>query len=285
MTEAQPRTAVVLSHGGVVRLATVPAPALLDAALSGQGGGAAIADVLFGTVNPSGKLAETVPLRLQDVPSYLNFPGAAGQVRHGEGLYVGYRWYDALERDVQFPFGHGLSYTEFDYRDLRLTVTDDGITARVTVANIGRRAGREVAQFYVGVPDSAVPRPPRVLAGFAAAELAAGESTELEVRLTRRDLAYWEVRVGDWVLEPGDYRVDVGASSRDLRAGATVTLTGEGAEIPLTLESTLAEVAHNPAALERVLELLAGAAPDWAGGASAGQSNIAAMMGACRWGA
>ena len=152
----QSRTIVVLVHGGVLRLAPVTAPAVLDAALSGQGGGAAIADVLYGLANPSGKLAETVPQRLQDTPAYLNFPGEAGHVRYGEGVFVGYRWYDARDMAVEFPFGHGLSYTSFAYHDLRVSADGNAIVARVTVANSGGRAGREVAQFYVGLPGSRV---------------------------------------------------------------------------------------------------------------------------------
>jgi beta-glucosidase len=252
----QPRTVVVLVHGGVLQLAPVTAPAVLDAALSGQGGGAAIADVLYGLANPSGKLAETVPLRLQDTPAYLNFPGEAGHVRYGEGIFVGYRWYDAREMGVAFPYGHGLSYTSFAYRDLHVSVEGDAIVARVTVANTGVRAGREIAQFYVGLPGSRVTRPPRTLAAFAGVNLAPGEQACVEVRLDRADLVYWDVRVDDWILEGGDYRVDVGASSRDIRATAVVTLTGDPVRVPLTLESTLAEVAAHPDVMQRLLALL-----------------------------
>ena len=159
-----------------------------------------------------------------------------------------------------------------------MTAADDAITARVTVANIGARAGREVAQFYLGVPGSRVPRPPRVLAGFAAAELMPGESTELEVRLSRTELAYWDVATGDWVVERGEYRIDVGASSRDLRIGATVALSGVLRPVPLTLDSTLAEVAEQPEVLHRLLDVLTGAVPEWAGAASEQPGNIAAMM-------
>ena len=273
----QSRTVVVLVHGGVLRLAPVAAPAVLDAALGGQGGGAAIADVLYGLANPSGKLAETVPVRLQDTPAYLNFPGEAGHVRYGEAVFVGYRWYDARDMAVEFPFGHGLSYTSFAYHDLRVSVDGDAIVARVTVANSGGRAGREVAQFYVGLPGSRVARPPRALAGFAAVNLAPGEQACVEVRLDRADLAYWDVRVDDWILEGGDYRVDVGASSRDIRLSATVTLPGETVDQALTLQSSLAEIAADPEALERFLTLISGAMPGMSG-AGADNGAMAAMM-------
>ena len=270
----QPRTVVVLVHGGVLRLAPVTAPAVLDTALSGQGGGAAVADVLYGLVNPSGKLAETVPVRLQDTPAYLNFPGEAGHVRYGEGIFVGYRWYDAREMAVEFPFGHGLSYTSFAYHDLQVSIDGDAILTRVTVANTGGRAGREVAQFYVGLPGSRVARPPRALAGFAAVNLEPGEQACVEVRLDRADLAYWDVRVDDWTLEGGEYRVEVGASSRDIRLSSTVAFPGETVDQPLTLHSSLAEVAADPEVLGRLLALFAGDVPATAGDGGA----MAAMM-------
>ncbi len=270
----QPRTVVVLGHGGVLRLAPVRAPAILDAALGGQGGGAAVADILFGLANPSGRLAETVPVRLRDSPAYLNFPGESGHVRYGEGVFVGYRWYDAREIAVEFPFGHGLSYTTFEYADLEVTSDEDAITAAVRVTNTGTTPGREVAQFYVGLPGSRVARPPRALAGFAVVELAPGEQGRAEVRLERDDLAYWDVRVGRFVLEPGDYRVDVGSSSRDIRATATVSMPGETVDLPLTLQSTLAEVAADPAALQRLSALFGGGIP-----ALGDDAAVAAMMG------
>lgn len=269
----QPRTAVVLVHGGVLRLQPVAAPAMLDAALGGQGGGAAIADVLYGLANPCGKLAETVPVRLQDCPGYLNFPGESGHVRYGEGIFVGHRWYDARDLDVTFPFGHGLSYTTFAYSDLQVSADGDGISATVCITNTGSRAGREVAQFYIAVPGSRVARPPRALAAFATVDLEPGRWSRARVHLDRDDLAYWDTRADRFVLEPGDYRVDVGSSSRDIRARATVTVPGEVVDAPLTLQSTLAEVAADPAALQRLLALLGADAT-----ALGADPAIAAMM-------
>ncbi len=269
----QPHTVVVLVHGGVVTLGAVTAPAVLDAALAGQGGGAAVADVLFGVVNPSGRLCETVPLRLQDSPSCLSFPGEAGRVRYDEGVFVGYRWYDAREWPVEFPFGHGLSYTTFAHRGLSVTADGDAITARVVVANTGSRAGHEVVQVYAGLPGSRVARPPRELVGFASVHLEPGTEAVVEVRFGRSELVYWDVRVGDWVLEGGEYRIDVGASSRDIRVSAGLLIAGDEVVLPLTMQSTLAEVAAHPEVMQRLVALLGMALP-------AGQdtSGLGAMM-------
>ncbi|WP_102143497.1 glycoside hydrolase family 3 C-terminal domain-containing protein [Mycobacterium hubeiense] len=255
----QPRTVVVLAHGGVVRLAPVAAlaPAILDGALLGQAAGGAIADVLFGVVNPSGRLAETVPARLEDCPSYLNFPGEHGHVLYGERVFVGYRAYDARGLDVTYPFGHGLSYTEFAYTDLELS----GITVRLTVTNTGTRRGREVVQVYAGLPTSTVARPPRWLVGFADITLDAGESGTVEIEFRRGDLAYWDARLDRWVVEGGDYVISVGASSRDVRLTGTLAVDGDDVRVPLTLESTLGEILADPVAGPRVVAALSSAAP------------------------
>lgn len=249
--DANPRTVVVLTRGGVVRLAPLAGvPAILDGALLGQGGGAAIADVVFGEVNPSGRLTETVPERLQDTPAHLDFPGEHGHVRYGEGLFVGYRWYDARDVAVTFPFGHGLSYTTFEHADLQLEETPDGITATVTVTNTGARAGREVVQLYSSVPGSAVVRPERELKAFTVVEVEPGQQVRASALLRRQDLAYWDTRVDRWVVEPGEYVVWSGASSRDLRTSATVSLAGDVVSLPLTTESTFAEILAHPASAE-----------------------------------
>jgi beta-glucosidase len=255
----QPRTVVVLSHGGVLRLAPVVAavPAILDGALLGQAGGSALADVLFGAVTPSGKLTETVPVRLQDTPAFLDFPGEHQHVRYAEGLHVGYRWYDARDLDVTFPFGHGLSYTTFSYGEVALVVDGDAIVATVDVTNTGERRGREVVQAYVAVPGSQQARVPRTLGGFASVELDPGATATATIRIERTELEYWDVRLDRFVLEPGRYEVSVGASSRDLRATASVDLAGEAVRIPLTLESTLGEVMANPVAAQFIGQAMA----------------------------
>ncbi|KHO26056.1 beta-glucosidase [Mycolicibacterium setense] len=260
---AQPRTVVVLSHGGVVRLDAVAglAPALLDGALLGQAGGGALADVLFGVVNPSGRLAETVPLRLQDSPAYLNFPSEAGHTVYGERMFVGYRWYDARDMPVTFPFGHGLSYTRFDYSGLEVTATGEGLAVHLTVTNTGTRPGREVVQVYAGHPGSAVGRPVRWLAGFGSVTLDPGERSRVEIPVSRADLAYWSPDAGRWVLESGEYLVSVGASSRDLRLSASVTVEGDEPMRPFTRESTLGELLADPVAAQTIATVLSSASP------------------------
>lgn len=250
VTQAQSHTVVVLSHGGVVDLREIDelAVAVVDGNLLGQAGGGAIADVLFGVASPSGKLTETVPLRIQDSPAYLDFPGEHSHVRYAEGLYVGYRWYDARDIPVLYPFGHGLSYTAFSYDAATARPEGDGIVVTVTVTNTGARAGRETVQAYVSVPDSTQVRVPRALAGFASVDLQPGESRQLDIPIDRRDLEYWDVRIDRFVLEPGRYVIAVGASSRDLRTTVEVELAGDAVSFPLTLTSTLAEVMANPAA-------------------------------------
>ncbi|UTT49851.1 glycoside hydrolase family 3 C-terminal domain-containing protein [Rhodococcus gordoniae] len=252
---ANPNVVVVLSNGGVVRLSGFAdrVPAIVEGWLLGQAGGGAVADVLYGHVNPSGRLAETVPIRLEDTPAHTNFPGEHGHVRYGEGLFVGYRSYDARRLDVSFPFGHGLSYTTFEYSDAAVE-SDGDLTVHVTVTNTGGRAGAEVVQVYVGAPGSSVARAPRELKGFAKVRLDSGESQRVAVSIRRDDLAYWDTRVDSWVVEGGTYSIDIGASCRDIRQTLTVDVTGDAVRIPLTMESSLGELFQNPVAAEIVLQ-------------------------------
>lgn len=258
----QPNTVAVLSHGGVLRLAAVDdaAPAILDGALLGQAGGGAIADVLFGVVNPSGKLTETVPGRLQETPAYLNFPGENSHIHYGEGQFVGYRWYEARDIDVTYPFGHGLSYTSFDYSDLIVDVVDGAVTAGVTITNTGDRPGREIVQFYMSKADSCVARPVRELKQFAIADLTPGESKNISVRIERHALAYWDVVNHGWFVEDGAYDIAAGASSRDIRVTETILVPGDHRSVLITLDTTFGELMANPDA-EGLLDFLASHAP------------------------
>lgn len=258
----QPNTVVVLAHGGVLRLAPVAelAPAIVDAGLLGQAGGGAVADILFGKATPSGRLTETVPVRLSDTPAYLDFPGENSHVRYSEGVFVGYRWYDARDIEVTFPFGHGLSYTSFEYSDLAVTSDGDRVIVQVTVTNVGDRAGREIVQCYLAKPDSAIFRPPRELAGFASIELEPDASDRVSIIVDRSELAYWETRADRWHVEDGEYQVYVGASSRDIRTRATVSVRGDRLQLPITLDSTLGEVMEDPTAAP-LLEFLAEHSP------------------------
>jgi beta-glucosidase len=243
---------VVLANGGVVEVATWEhqVKAIMEGWLGGQAGGGAIADLLFGLVNPSGRLAETIPLRLQDTPSYLNFPGSGGTVAYGERLYVGYRYYDAKDMRVSYPFGHGLSYTTFAYSDLRTAVEGAGddvvVRLRLTLTNTGPMAGKEVVQVYLRDIESSADRPVRELKAFKKVELAPGQSTPVDFALRARDLSFFSAVHGRWVLEAGDFEISVGASSRDLRVAATVTVDAPALVLPLRADSRLGEWLAHP---------------------------------------
>jgi beta-glucosidase len=248
-----PNVVVVLSNGSSVLVPFAPrVRAVVEGWLLGQAGGPVLADVLYGLVNPSGKLTETIPHRLEDVPSFLHFPGDTTGVRYGEGMFVGYRGYDATHADVAFPFGHGLSYTTFAYRDIRAVADGNDITVEVTVTNSGRRTGREVVQMYLAKPDSRVTRAARELKGFADVTLEPGTSATVRVTIPSTETAYWSVRENAWLVESGEYLVEVGASSRDLRESATVALVGTEAAKRLTLASTMAEALAAPGFVERL---------------------------------
>jgi beta-glucosidase len=260
VAKVNPRTVVILSNGAV--LATTPwdktVPAVVEGWLLGQAGGSAIADVLFGRVNPSGRLAETIPLSIQDHPSYLDFPGEHGHVRYGEGLFVGYRGFDAREQEVAYPFGFGLSYTTFGYGQATATATAAGIEVRVPVTNTGDRDGREVVQVYVSLPGSAVQRARRELKAFASVPVKAGATEDVVLTIDRDDLAYWDTRLGRWAVEGGEYRLEVGASSRDLRSTAVVKVDGDDIRVPLTAESTLGEWLADPRGAQAIAQAFAG---------------------------
>jgi beta-glucosidase len=245
---ANPRTAVVLSNGGVLQLAGWEhrVPAILEGWLLGQAGGLAIAEVLYGLANPSGRVAETIPARLQDTPAYLDFPGELSHVRYGEGLFVGYRYYDARDMDVSYPFGHGLSYTTFAYADLTATAGEGGIHLTVEVTNTGDRAGREVVQAYSSLPGSAFVRPRRELKGFAVVDLEPGQAKTVHLSLKREDLAIWHSGLRRWAVEGGNYTIEAGASSRDLRLSTNLVLEGDDLTPVLTTDSTLAEWLAHP---------------------------------------
>lgn len=229
--EVQPNTVVVLINGSAVDLTWVSyAPAIVEGWLTGQAGGGAIADVLTGKVNPSGKLAETFPYRIEDTPSFTSFwPDANNEIPFTEGVFTGYRWYDTRDIEPIFPFGHGLSYTEFEYSNLRLSADsfgeDETLDVTVTITNTGERTGKEIVQLYIHEHTSRFPRAVRELKDFAKVELAAGESRDVTLQVVGKDLAQWDTGVHGWVVNPGAFDVLVGASSRDLHLQATVNVT------------------------------------------------------------
>lgn len=258
-----PNVVVVLSNGSSVLVPFADrVRAVVEGWLLGQAGGPALADVLYGEVNPSGKIAETIPHRLADVPSHLHFPGDEAGVRYGEGLFVGYRGYDASETAVAFPFGHGLSYTTFSYSNLDLAATGDEVRVGLRVANTGQRAGREVVQVYVSLPDSKVLRVPRELKGFTSVTLEPGASQQVEIVIPNEELAYWSVVDHAWVVEEGRYIVEVGASSRDQRLSGTIVLSGNEPFRPVTLETTAEQAEVVPGMVDALRTLLDGIFPE-----------------------
>lgn len=221
LAAGNPRTVVVLVAGSPVAMPWVDSvPAVVFAWYAGGEGGHALADVLTGRVNPSGRLPFTFPQRLADSPAHALDDYRAGVCDYREGVFVGYRWHDARGVAPLFCFGHGLSYTRFAYSDLTVMRSGDHVVVNVTVANTGARAGSEVVQCYVGDDVASVARPPRELKGFRKIHLDPGASERVELRLGARAFAFWDERADDWRVEPGRFTLSVGASSRDLRLAA-----------------------------------------------------------------
>ncbi len=225
----QQNCVVVLHNGSAVTMPWVERPrAILEGWLGGQASGGAIADVLFGAVNPSGKLSETFPLRLEDTPAYLNYPGEADQVRYGEGLFVGYKYYEKKKIAPLFPFGFGLSYTTFTYSDLafnRETFTDrEPLKVALKVLNSGRMAGREIVQLYLRDEESRLVRPEKELKAFTKVQLEPGEVKTVEFTLEAKDFAYYDSGTGAWFAETGWFEVLIGSSSADIKLTGKVYL-------------------------------------------------------------
>lgn len=236
--KVNPNTVVVLSGGAAVEMPWADkVPAILNMFLTGQAGGSAVCDILFGDVNPSGKLSETYPLALSDNSSYNYFPGTTVSVEHRESVYVGYKYYDTANKEVAFPFGFGLSYTTFEYSDLKVSADSikdtDTVTVSFKVKNTGDVDGAEVAQLYVNDVESTIYRPVKELKGFKKVFLKAGEEKEIEIVLDKRAFAYYNVNLGDWHVESGEFKILVGASSRDIKLETTVNVESTvEAEIP-----------------------------------------------------
>ncbi|CAN7546834.1 glycoside hydrolase family 3 C-terminal domain-containing protein [Neorhizobium tomejilense] len=229
LAAASEKVAVVIACPDAVEMPWVDqVGAVLVTFYSGQAMGGAVADVLTGKVNPSGKLSVTFPKRLADVPGFLHYPGENGRHIYGEGIHVGYRAYDLREIEPLFPFGYGLSYTSFAYSDLTVSSPQiglhDAITVAFTVTNTGDRTGAEVAQLYLQAPGKRLKRSPQELKGFAKPVLAPGESKRVEIIIKGSDLAIWDPALGRWVLEGVEARLVVGASSRDPKLVADLTI-------------------------------------------------------------
>lgn len=246
------RTIAVLHNGSAVEMPWADkVQAILEMYLGGQAVGGATVDLLFGAVSPSGKLAETFPMRLEDNPSYLSFPGDGDHVSYTEGLYVGYRWYDAKKMDVRYPFGHGLSYTTFEYSNLRLstdTLAQDGtLEISVDVKNTGRKGAKEIVQLYVHSAHSGVSRPMQELKGFEKVYVAPGKTETVTFRLCRRAFSYYNTDIHDWYAEGGAYEIRIGASSRDIRLTAKVNLEApKPLPVHVTPDTTLGDIMTIP---------------------------------------
>ena len=222
------RVVVVLSNGAPIAMPWLGGvQAVLEGYLGGQASGAGVADVLLGRINPAGKLAESFTQRLEDHASHAFFPGDGQHVAYREGLFVGYRWLDSAGIEPLFPFGHGLSYTRFDYAELKVHTDGDGARVQLALSNTGTRAGAEVVQLYLHHPDSTAYRPEQALAAFERVQLEPGETREIQLTLDRRAFAHWCVEQQDWRVEGGPFELRVGASSRDIRLRQRVDIAGD----------------------------------------------------------
>ena len=252
----QPNTIVVLHNGSPVEMPWADqVKGIVEAYLSGQAVGAAVVDILFGKVNPSAKLPETFPYKLEDNPSYLYYLGEGDKVEYREGVFVGYRYYDTKKMDVRFPFGYGLSYTTFAYSNLKLSAAQikdtDTFTVSVDVTNTGSMAGKEVVQLYVSDVESTVIRPVKELKGFDKVDLQPGETKTVTFTLGKRAFAYWNTQIHDWHVESGEFRILVGKSSRDIQLEETVTVEST-VKLPVhfTLDSTFGDLMQDKKARE-----------------------------------
>lgn len=250
--EVNANIVVVLSNGAPVTMPWLPrVRGVLESYLGGQAWGPAVADLLYGTANPCGKLAETFPLSLQDVPASPNFPGGHDDVLYTESIYVGYRYYEAAEREVLFPFGHGLSYTHFDYSDLRIEKQAEALNISLTVTNSGERDGKEIVQLYTSHPTSALFRPAKELKRFAKIALKAGESGRVELSLEKKDLAVWDIGDRKWKVESGTYAIMAGSSAADIRLREDVPIQSDDIlSAPALAQSEKAPGYFSPAALD-----------------------------------
>jgi beta-glucosidase len=229
VVKANKNTIVVLNAGSPLEMPWIDkVPAVLQLWYNSQEQGNALADILFGDISPSGKLPTSFPVRLEDNPAYINYPGENGRVHYGEGIFVGYRYYDKKQIAPLFPFGHGLSYTTFAYRNLRLSARsltpNEPLKVRLDVTNSGKVPGKEVVQLYVHDVASTVARPEKELKAFAKVELAPGQTRTVTFTLDREAFWYFDVRGNTWETEPGDFEILIGSSSRDIRLREIFTL-------------------------------------------------------------
>ena len=244
---------VVLQQGSPVLMPWLnEVKGVVEAYIGGQAINEAVVSILFGDVNPSGKLAETFPLSITHTPCYDTFgeENETDSTVYSEGVFVGYRWYDRRKLDVLFPFGYGLSYTTFEYSNLRLSADkineNDELTVTVNIKNTGKVAGKEIVQVYVGSKSRYVKRPDRELKEFAKVSLQPGEAKDVSFKLGRRAFAWWSVNIHDWYCEPGKYTIEIGKSSRNIVLTKEVTVEGKQLTVPITKYTMFGQALENP---------------------------------------
>ena len=269
VADVNPNTIVVLYNGSPVEMPWLgSAKAVVEAYLGGQAVGGATKLVLFGDVNPCGRLPESFPIKLEDNPSYLTYGGEGNTAVYNEGVFVGYRYYDRKKMDVLFPFGYGLSYTSFQYSNLTLsanTIKDtDTLTVTVDVTNTGKAAGKEVVQLYVSDRESTVFRPVRELKGFEKIALLPGETKTVTFTLGKRAFAYWNVEINDWHVETGAFDIQICRSSRDVTLSKEVTVEST-VQLPThyTLDTLFMDIAKDPKAMAIIQPMLDAQQPDF----------------------
>ncbi|SHM61897.1 beta-glucosidase [Anaerosporobacter mobilis DSM 15930] len=255
ISEVQPNVVVVLHNGSPVEMPWEKnVKGIIEAYLGGQAIGGAVVDIIFGNTNPSGRLPETFPLQLEDNPSFLYYIGEGDVVEYREGIFVGYRYYDKKKMPVLFPFGHGLSYTDFVYSRLRVSkehiLDTETLKVTVDVTNTGDMAGKEVIQLYVADKESTVIRPEKELRDFAKVKLEPGETKTVEFELTSRAFAYWNTQIHNWYVETGEFDILIGKSSRDIVLSKTVEVKGTTKlQVKYTLDTTFGDIMKDERAM------------------------------------
>ena len=278
MAKVNPNIVGVISAGSAIEMEWEDSlKAILHGYLTGQAGAGAMLDLLTGRVNPSGKLAETYPMVYEDTPSQPYYPAKERNSDYREALFVGYRYFDTFDQKVRYPFGYGLSYTTFEYSDLK--VDDKGVT--FTVKNTGSCAGAEVAQLYVGLPDAKILRARKELKGFAKVFLEAGESGTVTIPFDSYTFRYWNVKKNGWAVEGGNYAVCVGSSVADIRLEGTIAVAGEEAPTPYDNAKLSAYREGKIRAIpdEAFAELLGGPIPDGSWGSLLTENDAICQLG------
>ncbi|NLL04576.1 MAG: glycosyl hydrolase [Clostridiaceae bacterium] len=264
VSKVQANTVVILSNGSPIEMPWIgKVKAVLETYLGGQAIGEAIADVLFGDLCPCGKLAETFPMELSHNPSYLNFPGEGDLVEYKEGLFVGYRYYDTKKIKPLFPFGFGLSYTNFEYSDIKLSkkeiLDNETLNISVKVKNVGQMRGKEIVQLYVRDIEKSVIRPDKELKGFDKIELDVGEEKTVTFTLNKRAFAYYNTEIKDWYVESGEFEILIGKSSQQIVLSDFVTVNSTTKiKKKFDMNSTVEDIMNSPGGLDKLNQVMHG---------------------------